>query len=77
MKNFVIILFSAFGLINSGNFDYSGTVPSVPISCAPVETQITKFASVYTVRDGDWYTGSNWSNGQVPAETDVLMSETP
>lgn len=45
-----------------------------PVSCGPeVKTYKSLFATVSSVRDGDWHTGSTWSTGKVPNVLDDII----
>lgn len=69
-------------LFNSGISDNSVPIPKTPIRCGPsdmLEAQTTYFdprslfaRDISSVRDGDWFTGSTWSTGQVPSEFDHI-----
>lgn len=64
MIKYLLILLLPFSLLASD-----------PIGCAP-EVKNTRgvFATVSTVKDGDWYDPSVWSNGKVPAVTDEITT---
>jgi hypothetical protein len=65
MKNLFLFLFFPLLL-------FSKKDPSAIYSCAPVETKVLTVEEMYTVRDGDYFTGSTWNTGRVPSETDII-----